>query len=396
MENMFREFLERQKENPSAVARPNSANMFQETGLDVSVVNTADGDEIREPAPDDFLGIPPAGSGTDDSRIREQNATTDGLEALPTPRKTQPAQYTDEFGILDVDSSGELRVVHELPSYCEQVPNLPRYVGAGATVNVWDTCDGLRRHIVTGLQRKGYETKEYYFGTPSDSKEDDHPPLETSDAWTMPPQRLVDVLVRKFYECLYDVFPIIQHAEFQRQYHEILTTGDMYHDFVPVLFALLAVSAPLLGLDHSVFQEPECLSYRHDNLSLYFYSIASNSSENGVHMPIVLGGLRSSLSKRKNSSNKVIALGLMSMFLAGAGHEAEAWTVTGRAVTLGQDLGFHVRDSPSSWSTWNSSCVHSGLPKPFACLMSSKGNGAASGSVCTCWTGLSRFPWAGH
>lgn len=158
----------------------------------------------------------------------------------------------------------------------------------------------------------------------------------------MPPSNLVDILVARFYSRLYCVFPMVQQDDFQKQYDQLkrMETGD--DDFIPVLFAILALSAPMLSLDDPVFDQPDCAQYRQSNLGIYFYSVARNALDNTHYTVVTLGALTSPLGTQKNSINKVMALGLLAAYLAGTGNEAEAWTTVGSVVRLGQDLGLHV------------------------------------------------------
>ncbi|KAK5119143.1 hypothetical protein LTR85_007757 [Meristemomyces frigidus] len=216
-----------------------------------------------------------------------------------------------------------------------------RYMGASATISIRDTCDGLRMHINNRLHDKGHAEKEYYFDSPSDTVGAIGTPCSMSRQPDMPPEKLVDLLLEAFFDRLHSLFPIVQYSEIQKLYHRALL-GDTESDFIPVLFAILAVATPLVELNHSVFQEPECEPYRHGCLATYFYAIARNCLEQGESTSVRLGSLEVPLTNERNSIWKVQGWGLVSMYLAGAGSEAEAWVVVGRAVRLGQDLGLHV------------------------------------------------------
>lgn len=131
------------------------------------------------------------------------------------------------------------------------------YVGASATISIRDTCDGLRMHINNRLYDKGYEAKEYYFESPSDTAGAVSTPATASRQLVLPPERFVDLLLEAFFDRVYSLFPIVQYGEVQKLYHKVLLNGNTESEFVPVLFALLAVATPLVDLGHPIFQEPE-------------------------------------------------------------------------------------------------------------------------------------------
>jgi hypothetical protein len=198
------------------------------------------------------------------------------------------------------------------------------YVGSSATINICDTCDGLRQHIKSGLRSKGYETREYYLGSPSETgcTED---PFRCSPSWNLPPQKLFDVLLEQFFERLHDCFPIVQYAEVQRECHRALADGKIAPGFAPLLFALLAVSTPFLGDGHEVFLDPECRAYNQPNLGEYFYALAWNALNEGETHTVKLGVVELPVLHEDNSIHKVMAWGLISKYLACSGNEAEAW-----------------------------------------------------------------------
>ena len=219
---------------------------------------------------------------------------------------------------------------------------LHRYVGSQATISIVNVCDGLRTYIQNGLEEKGYETKESYWGSPSETVDPAHRFHGRRDAWNLPPFRLVNALVQCFFEKLYTVFPIIERDDFLSQYRQLTSGVSADNDFIPVVFALLALSASILPLDDPIFDERDCNNYRHPNLGLYFYAMAKNALDYTHYTVVSLENLTFPLNTQPNSINKVIALGLSSAYLAATGHEAEAWTTIGSVVRLGQDLGLHV------------------------------------------------------
>lgn len=135
---------------------------------------------------------------------------------------------------------------------------------------------------------------------------------------------------------------MVQRDDFEQQYNRLRDMEAAEGDFIAVLFAMLAISAPMLSLDDPVFDQPDCAMYRQPNLGLFFYSVARNSLDFTHDALVTMGTLTSPLSTQKNSINKVMALGLLAAYLAATGNEAEAWTTIGSVVRLGQDLGLHV------------------------------------------------------
>lgn len=212
-------------------------------------------------------------------------------------------------------------------------------------MNIFNTCDGLRSYIKSGLQKKGYQGTDSYWDSPSESLDQSHCFHGTKQTWSMPPPKLVDTLIDLYYSRLYSVFPMVQHDDFARQYRRLLLSKSAQDDFLPVLFALLAVSAPMLPLDDPVFNAPDCAEYRDPNLALYFYSVARNAIDFSHYTVVSLTTLKFPLNTQKNSVNKVMALGLLASYLAATGNEAEAWTTIGSVVRLSQDLGLHVSRS---------------------------------------------------
>jgi hypothetical protein len=99
-----------------------------------------------------------------------------------------------------------------------------------------------------------------------------------------------------------------------------------------IFFAILAVSSLLIPPNHGIFADIG-IKYREPELSSSFYSLSlyfANSSSN-------------MMGERKGKFQDIIvALGLLSMYLAAIGGQAEAWIMVGRAIRHAQDLGFHV------------------------------------------------------
>lgn len=148
----------------------------------------------------------------------------------------------------------------------------------------------------------------------------------------MPPASLVNTLFEIWAKDILFLFPILLEADVRAIHIKLLTQETVDTGYAAVFFAVLAVASPLLPQSHEVYDKID-FKYRDTNMGSSFYNLAMyfcNSSSTGK-------------SERKGKSqDTVAAVGLMSLYLAEIGSQAEAWIMVGRAIRLGQDLGLHV------------------------------------------------------
>ncbi|KAJ9138379.1 hypothetical protein NKR23_g8533 [Pleurostoma richardsiae] len=225
-------------------------------------------------------------------------------------------RYADGFGELDVDTCGQLR-----------------YVGLGSTASVVDNCIGLRRHISKGLEKKGYEPEEFFFASPEALNIEDSegsPPCQAS-ASDLPPSDLVELLIDIYARELAFLFPITTERDIRQIYEKLSSQRERDPGYAAVFFALLAVAAPLLPEDQLAFQSIDA-KWRSRPLGPWFH----NEAMRHVNMPF-----RGKFERKGRSQDIVVALGLLSMYLAETGSQAEAWITVGRAIRNAQDLGLH-------------------------------------------------------
>ncbi|KAH8646772.1 fungal-specific transcription factor domain-containing protein [Xylariales sp. PMI_506] len=237
--------------------------------------------------------------------------------------------YADGFGELDADTHGELR-----------------YVGLGSTASVAvENCIGLRRYITLGLQRKGYDSEEPFFTSPEATHVEDvvdspmapREPPSTASSAGLPPPPLVDALIGVYTQELAHLFPIASESLVRAAYDALLaspsssSSSDWDSGYAAVFFALLALAAPLLPEDHAVFAHIDP-KWRSVHIGASFY----NQSMHFVNLP-----LNSKAARKGRGLDIVTALGLLSMYLAETGSQAEAWISVGRAIRIAQDIGLH-------------------------------------------------------
>lgn len=147
---------------------------------------------------------------------------------------------------------------------------------------------------------------------------------------TILPQTLIDTLVTQFYRETYSIFPIIREPDFRKQLDSWRSTTEDSSGFIPVLYALLAVSASILPPDHAVFDLPEARGYK----SLDLGDLISSYANSQLSLKSYKGGKLARV-------NSVIAHGLLSLYLAEAGQVTEAWVTTGHAIRLYQGLDLY-------------------------------------------------------
>ena len=258
-----------------------------------------------------------------------------GLESVPVgdlPNgKTDHGEpearcYADGFGELDPDLNGHLR-----------------YVGLGSTASVVDNCVGLRRHIERGLEKKGYEPEVAFLTSPEatlvqdrdgDSGGPPHPTATSGAGSTileLPPMGLVDTLITIYTTRLNFVFPITTERRLRHMYANLRVQHENHRCYnnshAAAVFSCLAVATPLLQAGDPALHGLQG-RWRDGHLGPAFY----NEAMRHVNLSVSLGN---------QSQEIVVALGLLSMYLAETGSQAEAWICVGRAIRNAQDLGLH-------------------------------------------------------
>jgi hypothetical protein len=186
--------------------------------------------------------------------------------------------------------------------------------------------DSHQTHLV-GLD----DLDQMQYNCPGDFTADEPPAAEGDpEDVTSLPQTLIEVLVSQFYRETYSIFPIIRELDFRMQMHQWLSTGEDEGGFVPVLYALLAVSASILPPNHAIFDSPEARAYK----SLDLGNLISS------HANLQLSR-KSCKTEQMARINSVIAHGLLSLYLAEDGQVTEAWVTTGHAIRLYQGLDLY-------------------------------------------------------
>ncbi|RDW82758.1 hypothetical protein BP6252_03870 [Coleophoma cylindrospora] len=322
MESLFRQFLERFENGNLGLTLPSAA---------VATVNTA----AAEPPPADSSEVPitlvgvesPGRDAAVDGQSLEcdeagefdirNNSGNDNYD-LDNEEPESPSHshcYADGFGELDADTTGQLR-----------------YVGLGSTASVVDTCVGLRRHIYEGLEKKGIENEETIFRSPQETvTEAAIPTAQDMLSREMPSRPLIRLLMDTFSADLYFLFPIIAKDDINTIYNTLQRDELVDTGVAAIFFAVLAISALLIPPNHEIFANIDA-RYQSMDCSASFYSTAlwfSNSPQRNM--------------ARRNGKlqDNVVALGLLSMYLAAIGSQAEAWIMVGTAIRHGQDLGLH-------------------------------------------------------
>jgi hypothetical protein len=230
--------------------------------------------------------------------------------------ETPPYFYADGFGELDADITGQLR-----------------YVGIGSTACVVDTCVGLRRHINRGIEKKGLEIEEVFLASHESTAN-----VSTPDGAygflnrELPPTALTQLLVDVYIKDVYFLFPIITKDEIQAIHARLMSEQTVDAGASSIFFSVLAIATLLVSPTNPIFVEVD-IKYRHPDFGSSLYQMSlnlANSSYNGIR------------ARQGKFRDTVVALGLLSMYLASVGMQAEAWIMVGRAIRHGQDLGLHV------------------------------------------------------
>lgn len=199
-------------------------------------------------------------------------------------------------------------------------------------------CAALRAHIRRRLLEKGLPLPESILnnGPPSHAS-------QVSKPSTLPPVKLMDALIDAFFLNIYKLFPIIEAEDFQRQYLVLLTLNEARPGFLPLLYAILAVSARQMPKDDSVWARDDCVGYRDMDLGTHFYSLSLSAlGQNGNDGPSSHPVSTPPSFHHGTNINVVTALTLLGMYLSQVGSLNEAWTMTGQAVRLGLAIGLHV------------------------------------------------------
>lgn len=256
------------------------------------------------------------GEGTQEEHVfRESHICHPDESREPDRDDGRGRRYADGFGELDVDSHGQLR-----------------YVGLGSTASVAvENCIGLRRYITRGLEERGYETEETFFTSPEATRLEDTPedvPRE-KDQIQLPPPELVDVLITIYVKDLAYLFPITTERDIRQAHRKLLLPGAWDHGHAAAFYAILAVAAPLVKAGNPIFDR---IGKKWVSAGPVFY----NHAMHFVNLPF------NGRNQRKERSQDIVtALGLLGMYLAETGSQAEAWISVGRAIRIAQDIGLH-------------------------------------------------------
>lgn len=257
----------------------------------------------------------------DDTMAITETCSTKG--PLLSPDSEQRVAHADSFGELGMDDSGELR-----------------YLGLGSMTSIIEACVGLRRHIYSGLERKGYLPSESLLSSPESTHHFTAPEYESNIARHVPSAELVEFLIETFENDLYTLFPIVRGDDLRRAFHDVqLSVPQADVGSAAILFALLAVALPVAAYSRRRELELLITNASYKTAELHFYKAAKYF----IDVP-VSDHQRST----RRSWKTLTALGLLSMYLAETGSQADAWITVGRAVRIGQDLGFHVSNAKLS------------------------------------------------
>lgn len=228
--------------------------------------------------------------------------------------------YADGFGELDVDSQGQLR-----------------YVGLGSMASVVDNCPGLRRHIHQGLKKKGHDVAEVYWATSSpeqiasESQEQftgRSPRIGSAVDIELPSSNLINALFTAYVDNVLILFPIMSENEFRTLHRTLQSPQGWGLGHAAAFFSVLAVAAPLLS-DVGALEErvtPQELGARFYDKAQEYLDLAFRTTGK---------------EKQGKDLDIVISLGLLSMYAAQVGSQAEAWIRVGQAIRHAQDLGLH-------------------------------------------------------
>lgn len=241
----------------------------------------------------------------------------------PIPLEDGAPVYADGFGELNTDAQGQLR-----------------YVGLGSMASVVDNCPGLRRHINRGLKRKGYNPAEDSWATSSlgastSEAQEQAIGISTRNGSNieLPSPDLVNILLTTYSTSVLVLFPIMSEDEFRRYYSILQSPRNWDLGHAACFFSVLAVAAPLLS-DASTLKGGKSLV----GLGADFYDKAQRY--------LSLSSSKTGKERQDEALDVVTVLGLLSMYEAQKGSQAEAWIKLGQAIRHAQDLGLHR--SPSS------------------------------------------------
>ncbi|EXJ93758.1 hypothetical protein A1O1_02151 [Capronia coronata CBS 617.96] len=327
---MFRAFMERfennaNKPSPGRLAtEPASTTNQAVESIEPELPTSGDSRLLDQDRDRDRDRLPPSHqqSGLDQRNDPDGEDNASGRlesngddEAISTEAERRVI-HADSFGELDMDENGELR-----------------YIGLGSMTAIIDTCIGLRRHIYSGLEKKGYLRIDSTLSSPraSNALGDPQTPGHHSLVLQIPQAALVNILIGTWERNLWTLFPVVRPDELRALYAELQVPDRFDIGSTAILFAVLAVCVPTARKVHGSAVEGYLMDYGDDPSSQFY-----NTAKHFVDMP-----QSTPQGSRRRNSKVLIALGLMSMYLTQVGSEAEAWMTVGRAIRLGQDLGFH-------------------------------------------------------
>lgn len=305
MESMFREFINKFPMEPARPPVNTSGEPMQDAAAGSNDGLPLDEGLVQLPEDNDFNAV--------------EETRDFGTPALSLDSE-QRVTHADNFGELGLDDSGELR-----------------YIGLGSMTSIIDACEGLRRHIYSGLEKKGYLPRESFLSSPKSTYDvvasNDYSHRRDSILRLLPSAQVIDFLIDTYERDLYAMFPIRKGSEVRSAFRDLQNFDEPDVGSAAILFALLAVALPLAR--HSRRNELERLFGRQDfsTAESQYYDIAKR---------LIDTPLAESRRSTKRNWKIVTALGLLSMYLGEIGSQADAWIAVGRAVRMGQDLGFHV------------------------------------------------------
>ena len=274
-------------------------------------------------------------------------------------RRSRRPTYADAYGELHPDEWGQLRYVVGMYVIPEDNTDLFRYIGLSSTMSVIDICMPFREHINRGLEQKGYDNHNNFLG-PAPSICEAMTPQSTDHSsdiaksfvyGQIPSLTLVNLLLPGFYDRMYFILPVMTRSDFDAGLANLKrVTGQaaLESDFLPVLYALLAVAALNTPKDILAFENDESLAvYRDMHLGANYFALSTmchplNAQYCGVQSIAGQSLNRLTPPYPRRSLNPIITLILQAAYLSAIGSQAEAWILIRQAVGLGQDLGLHV------------------------------------------------------
>lgn len=267
--------------------------------------------------------------------------------------------YADAYGELHADEWGQLRFASFYSSIRPNFNGFRRYIGLSSTMSVIDICMPFREHINRGLEQKGYDNHNNFLGpapsiceamTPQ-SPDTSNDTVRSFTYGHLPAPRIVNLLLPGFYDRMYSILPVMGRDDFEAELAKLYNASEQAvqeSDFLPVLYALLAVAALNTPKDLRDGLGDESLApYQSADLGANYFALSTmshplNAQYSGVQS--ITGQIPNRLTPPypRRSLNPVITLILQAAYLSAIGSQAEAWILIRQAVGLGQDLGLHV------------------------------------------------------